>query len=220
EPASQEPQGKERAATGVAAVDPGHERAATGSDVARERRGPRARSSRRRRVIALSSAMLVGGMVITIINAVSPSTPVDVNAASRRGDAQRPSTAPAQPAPGEAARPAAAAAPTDPDVLYQRAQDTLRALMASPSARVQRIAAMALSRLGADATPDAIERLSALLDQETGELGRIEIAYALARAGDARGKRLLAASLADERRDVRLDAARALVQLGDDTGNR
>ncbi|GAB4517338.1 MAG: hypothetical protein Tsb0020_35920 [Haliangiales bacterium] len=48
-----------------------------------------ARASRRRRIIALSSAMLIGGMAITIISAFSPSTPTNVRAASPGDAAER-----------------------------------------------------------------------------------------------------------------------------------
>jgi HEAT repeat protein len=203
----------------------------------------RPRGSGKRRVIALSSAILVGGMVITIINAVSPSTPVDVRAASNGGaegdhaagqatiaspgalpgalpggvtpGAANEATNEAKPeAPGEGA--GADEVAVDP---YDHALRTLIALMKSPSARVQRIAAMALARLGKDEVPEAIDVLARLVEQEASELGRIEIAYALARAGDPRGRQMLVAALKDERRDIRLDAARCLVQLGDDAGN-
>jgi HEAT repeat protein len=205
----------------------------------------RPRGNGKRRVIALSSAILVGGMVITIINAVSPSTPVDVRAASNGGaegglpagqatialPGGRPGGAAAnaevtpgatKDAPGETTKDApgedtgAAEVAVDP---YDHALRTLIALMKSPSVRVQRIAAMALSRLGKDEVPEAIDVLARLVEQEASELGRIEIAYALARAGDPRGRQTLVAALKDERRDIRLDAARCLVQLGDDTGN-
>jgi HEAT repeat protein len=220
---------------------------ATGDD-RYERAERRPRGGGKRRVIALSSAILVGGMVITIINAVSPSTPVDVRAASNGGAERQPATTalPGGATPGTGAGQAmsgattgtapetapetttatagqaqgenadAEAVPADP---YDNALRTLIALMKSPSPRVQRIAAMALSRLGTNEVPEAIDVLVRLLDEEASELGRIEIAYALARAGDRRGRQMLVASLKDERRDIRLDAARCLVQLGDDAGN-
>lgn len=175
------------------------------------------RGNRKRRVILLSSALLVGGMAITVSNAVitavSPSTPSDASAAA---SAVRHRVAPGS-TPGEPGTAPAAPVPPTPLELYERAQSTLRALLTSPSPREQRIAAMALARLN-DAA--AIERLATLLEEETSELARIEVAYALARAGDIRGRKALARAIEDERRDIRLDAARALVQLGDEAGNQ
>ena len=172
--------------------------------------GRRTRGGGKGRVIMLSAAILVGGMIITIINAVSPSTPVDVRAQQA-----------APPAPGAveptSPKPASAVEAVDP---YAAAQSTLRALMESPSARVQRIAAMALARLGALEAPVAVEMLARMIDEESSDLGRIEVAYGLARARDSRGRKVLLAALSHDRRDVRLDAAGALVQLGDDAGNR
>lgn len=224
------------------------EAASTGAagDDRYDRAERRPRGNGKRRVIALSSAILVGGMVITIINAVSPSTPVDVRAASNGGAegghagqptivlpggaapgttvnvegqvtpaAMNEATAEAtNDTPGENA--SAAEVAVDP---YDHALRTLIALMKSPSVRVQRIAAMALSRLGTEEVPEAIDVLARLLEQEASELGRIEIVYALARAGDPRGRQMLVARLKDERRDIRIDAGRCLVQLGDDAGN-
>lgn len=229
------------------------EAASTGAagDDRYDRAERRPRGNGKRRVIALSSAILVGGMVITIINAVSPSTPVDVRAASNGGaegghPAKQATIAlPGGAAPGAAVNlegqvtPAAmneatpeampeasndtpgenvsaAEVAVDP---YDHALRTLIALMKSPSMRVQRIAAMALSRLGTEEVPEAIDVLARLVEQEASELGRIEIAYALARAGDPRGRQMLVARLKDERRDIRIDAGRCLVQLGDDAGN-
>jgi HEAT repeat protein len=189
----------------------------------------RPRGGRKRRVVMLSAIILVGGMVITVINAVSPSTPVDVRAQEAAGPAQGTAAAVApaaatktagELAPAEAEAPGTAAATAGAADPFAAAQSTLRALMESPSPRVQRIAAMALARLGAGEAPVAIELLARLVEEETSELGRIEVAYALARAGDRRGHAVLLGSLGHERRDVRLDAAGALVQLGEDAGNR
>jgi HEAT repeat protein len=196
--------------------------------------GRRPRGSGRRRVIVLSGAILLGGMVITIVNAVSPSTPVDVRAHEAGAPAPDRATAAPETATAPGAETATAPATTmedgageDPAAAvaagadpYLAAQSTLRALIKSPSARVQRIAAMALARLGAAQAPEAIETLVRLAEDDTNELGRIEVAYALARAGDERGRKMLLAGLGHERRDVRLDAAGSLVQLGDDAGNR
>jgi len=93
----------------------------------------------------------------------------------------------------------------------------LRALMASSSARVRRLAAQALARTG---DGSALAFLRRLLREEPSQLGRIQVAYALARAGDAEARQRLRGELDSERRDVRLDAARSLVQLGDDSGRK
>jgi HEAT repeat protein len=223
---------------GSEAFGPGE---AAASDARYDVAGRRPRGSGRRRVILLSAAILLGGMVITIVNAVSPSTPVDVRAhehaelATRAtGNTTATTTAPAG-APG--AVPAAPVAPAAPGSMsaspedeapaapaaadpYLAAQSTLRGLMKSPSARVQRIAAMALARLGAAEAAEAVEMLARLTKEDPSELGRIEVAYALARAGERRGREILIANLTHERRDVRLDAAGSLVQLGDDAGDR
>ncbi len=100
------------------------------------------------------------------------------------------------------------------DVVLERATKTLREYMGTKgSPRVQRLAAMALSRTG-DAT--AIDRLvKALTDDELEQAGRLEVAYALARAGNRRGHSVLVSSLSAQRRDDKLVAGRLLVQLGD-----
>jgi HEAT repeat protein len=196
---------------------------------------PRPRGNRRRKIIALSAAIMAGGMAITIINAVSPSTPSDVSAAegprsaaiqgsmgegkSRPGRHDSPNRDPhAVAAPGAAAEPAESPAAVDvtPEALFGLARDTLRQLMDSPSPRIQRIAAVALSRIGDE---KAMAMLRVLVEQESVELRKVEIAYALARAGDANAPKILRRRLKHTLRDVRVDAARSLVQLGDDTGS-
>jgi HEAT repeat protein len=117
----------------------------------------------------------------------------------------------------EAAAPAAPAAAPDRDGLYRAAVAELGALGKSNSPRIVRLAAQALARTG---DPAALARLRALLGEEQSQLGRIQIAYALARAGDQAAREELRRQLAAERRDVRLDAARSLVQLGDDSGRK
>lgn len=205
----------------------------------------RPRTSRRRKIIALSAAIMAGGMLITIINAVSPSTPSDVSAAGHLAKSSKSSateskvaattmdddsdlvqtgseTSPAGPT-GEAAASATATggdSPVDdvtPEVLYQRAQDTLREFLDSPSGRIKRIAAMALSRAG---DSDSIAHLSELLENSNNDLVRVDAAYGLARTGDQRGVSTLVEGLRDKRRDVRVDSARSLVQLGGDQGNK
>jgi HEAT repeat protein len=99
------------------------------------------------------------------------------------------------------------------------ATEELAALVAdAPEGRVPRIAreaARALSRTGDQASLDLLARA---LAEEVSEIAQVEVAYALARGGDARGTKALVAVLKSSRRDVRADAARALVQLGDKRG--
>ncbi len=138
--------------------------------------------------------------------------------------AVEPSAPALQPAPatspGESAAPAAAgarAAQPDQGALYRAAVAELGVLSKSSSPRVKRLAAQALARTG---DPAALAELRGLLGEEQSQLGRIQIAYALARAGDQAARKELRDQLAVERRDVRLDAARSLVQLGDDSGRK
>jgi len=119
--------------------------------------------------------------------------------------------------PTAAPEPPPAAQPADRDALYRAAVAELGVLARSTSPRVQRLAAQALARTG-DA--EALKQLRALLADETSQLGRIQIAYALARSGDQAALAELRTQLGAERRDVRLDAARSLVQLGDDSGRK
>jgi HEAT repeat protein len=74
-----------------------------------------------------------------------------------------------------------------------------------------------MSRTG---DPAALDLLRGLLAEESSQLGKIQIAYALARAGDAPARQSLRQQLDSDRRDARLDAARSLVQLGDDAGRK
>lgn len=190
----------------------------------------RPRSNRRRQIIALSAAIMAGGMIITVINAISPSAPSDVSAASERATTvRRAARAPEPGSPQEAAMspeaagasakaaPAPAPVAADPQVLFAQAKATLDSMLSSPSERVQRLAAMALSRTGDE---KATAKLKELLEREVSELMKIDIAYALARAGDTSVTSHLREGLQDSRRDVRLEAARAFAKLGDDAGAR
>lgn len=166
------------------------------------------------RVVAVAALFLVGGMLITIIKAVSPSSPSEVVAEKPKADAK------ATPAPAAAkleANKAAEKKGLAPAQLYQVAVRALRGMIDSPSPRIQRIAAAALARTK---DPKAIATLERLLQSEKNHLSRVQIGYALARAQVPAGRAFLVSSLRSRRRDVRLDAARSLVQLGDDAGNR
>jgi HEAT repeat protein len=118
--------------------------------------------------------------------------------------------------PGSAERvevPVAPPAP-EPGEILARATTVLHGYLATEhSPRVQRAAAMALARSRDD---KAIERLvAALSERELDVVGKIDVAYALGRAGEARGTEFLAGKLRVTSRDDRLGAARRLAQLGD-----
>jgi HEAT repeat protein len=99
-----------------------------------------------------------------------------------------------------------------PRVALDRAHTLLTNQLHSDSGRVQRVAAAALARTG---DSDARAALVTLLGKETSDIGKLELAYALARAGDSKGADMLVAALAIPRRDVRAEAARRLAMLGD-----
>ncbi|HEY4056496.1 MAG TPA: hypothetical protein VGM39_07795 [Kofleriaceae bacterium] len=103
----------------------------------------------------------------------------------------------------------------DPSKGVDEAKAALTALMKSESPRVQRFAAIALAR-----TKDAaaIELLATQLATEKIDAGKLELGYALARAGDARGKKVLVDMLASPRRDAKQEAGRRLALLGDTAG--
>jgi HEAT repeat protein/YHS domain-containing protein len=104
---------------------------------------------------------------------------------------------------------------TDPNTAVKQAEDVLRQNLGSESPRVQRMAAAALARTRDKA---AIDLLAAALAKETVDVAKLELAYALARGGDARGQAALVTGLGSGRRDVKLEAGRRLAQLGDTKG--
>lgn len=168
---------------------------------------------RRGRVLALVAVIVLGGMAIAVVQAISPSSPSRVAADPTDADRARARDwkgdirpAPTEPAP---APPTPALAPRD------RAIALLRELMTSTSPRIEREAAIALART-CDA--GALAHLAAGASSEPSELARLVIAYTQARCGDAKGRATLAAALRSERRDVKADAARHLLALGDDAG--
>jgi HEAT repeat protein len=93
-----------------------------------------------------------------------------------------------------------------------RALDLLKKQMKSDSPRVQRVAASALARTG---DKDAIELLATALGKEPGDLAKLDLAYALARAQDKRGVDALMAAARGAKRDPKLEAGRRLALLGD-----
>lgn len=172
-------------------------------------------SIRRRRprglIIGVSAVIVLGGAAIAIIDGVSPSRSRDVNAGETQALAQ---------ADAEAVTPAAdanAADELEPARLRAAAIAQLQTLRASPSPRVKRLATMALAQTR---DPEAIEALATMHETETSDLNRVAIAFALARAGDARGVAALVAATGERRRDVRADAAIALTRLDDRRGDR
>jgi HEAT repeat protein len=167
---------------------------------------PPRRRRRRGLVLMFAGAIVVGGMAIAIVQAVSPSSPETAGAASNRppsGSGATPET-PARPPP---------VAPVVDRVADARA--VLAELVKGDSERVKRIAAAALARTG---DPEALAVLGAMLETETSDITRLDIAYALARANDERGTKALVAAAQRGRRDVKADAARMLILLGDPGG--
>ena len=167
-----------------------------------------ASGSRKWQIVAGSSLALICGMGIVAIEACPSST--DVRAAAERA-AVVPRVAEAVKAPQSEAK-GADDSVVDDDELFARALASLREFMESPSPRLQRISAMALAR---NRDVVAIERLGKLMHNNTSDLVGVQIAYTLARAGNQKGLDVLIASLRARKRDARLDAARFLVQLGD-----
>jgi HEAT repeat protein len=111
----------------------------------------------------------------------------------------------------------AAVVPQEPlaKTALDRATKLLETYMQSKeSPRLQRSAAIVLSRTGNAA---AKERLAAALDKDNLDPpGKLEVAFALARAGDKRGLDLLVKLLASEKRDDKLAGAQRLAWLGDE----
>jgi HEAT repeat protein len=205
-------------------------------DMEDEERGPRPRPAARGAVLAVCALVLAAGVALLArevmpLRRAGDSSEAEAVQVAGEGDvaAGRSGVAAARRAPASArptaavgsseapeAAPAAEAAP-QPAAAQREASAELRALMASSSPRVRRMAAQALARTGDE---PALTLLRQLLREEPSQLGRIQIAYALARAGDKPAREILRGQLGSERRDVRVDAARSLVQLGDDSGRK
>lgn len=116
------------------------------------------------------------------------------------------------PAPPPVVAPDAPPPPGAADSVVQ-ARAVLATNLDSQSPRVQRVAAAALSRTG---DPKAIALLAGALTKETSDIIKLDIAYALARAGDKRGRTALVAGLGSGRRDIKAAAGRSLALLGDE----
>lgn len=158
---------------------------------------------RRRRglVLMFAAIIIIGGMAIAIVQAISPGSP------------ERAGATPDSPHPIDAT-PTSDAAPGAADHAAT-ARAALTELLHGDSDRVRRVAAEALARTG---DQDAIGVLAELLAAETSDITKLEIAYALGRAGDDRGIQALVAATKSNRQDVKADGARNLVLLGDPGG--
>ncbi|MBZ0239022.1 MAG: hypothetical protein K8M05_42320, partial [Deltaproteobacteria bacterium] len=161
---------------------------------------PRLRPQRWKAALAALAVIVVGGMAIALVQQISPSSPTQVNAAPAEGGAPIPTLdrkAAPEPSPRE------------------RAVTVLKELMTSPSPRIARAAAIGLARM-CDAGAKA--HLVEATKTESSEIARLENAYVIARCGDDSGRQALVAALRSDRRDVKADAARHLVALGEDSG--
>jgi len=157
---------------------------------------------------------MAGGMAIAVIQSVSPSTPHSVSAEALDSSM----VAPSEPTPADPVEEAASEetkTSSDPALLRTLAIGELETQLKEGTPRYRRLAGMALARLE---HPGAIAALTELMASETSDLSRIDIAYGLALAKDVSGRPYLVSELKSKRRDVRIDAARRLVQLGDDAG--
>lgn len=99
-----------------------------------------------------------------------------------------------------------------PAAALDRAKAVLAAQEKSDSPRVQRVAASALARTG---DKGALDLLATAMKNETSEIAKLDIAYALARSDDKRGTDALIAALNGPKRDPKLEAGRRLAILGD-----
>jgi HEAT repeat protein len=155
------------------------------------------RPRRRAPILLLFLLLLVGGGALYYKM---------IYAKPKREKAAAAVTHPAPPPPAIDATPAITS-----DVAVDRAREVLRAgLRGTP--RVQRVAASALSRAG---DLEAIAWLASALGKETERAPRLELAYALGRAGDKRGNDALAAMLQSDP-GARLDIGKRLAQLHDE----
>lgn len=102
--------------------------------------------------------------------------------------------------------------PVTPAQAVTKARDMLVKNLGSESPRVERVAAAALARTG---DTQALAFLAGALAKETSDVSRLDLAYALARAGDKKGIDALVAGLQSQRRDVRIQAGQQLALVGD-----
>ena len=156
---------------------------ATGDHPTVDRDPPRDRPGRARGLLVLAVVVVLGGAgaflayrFLIANRDVAASTPRPAT------PPVAPEVAPPTPAPE---RPPAVPAVTAAEAVAE-ARRVLADKLASGTPRVQRVAAAALARTG---DPAAIEVLAAALAKETVDVTRLDLAYALARAGDKRGRR-------------------------------
>ncbi len=174
--------------------------------------------SRRRRVLWASAAIMASGMVVAIIPVIAPTASSSVSAAD-----SAPSTrVMLEPAPRTSRTPELPVIVPLPATL--RGPELRRAAivelekeLTGGSLRNQRLAGIALARLSHS---QAGGILANLLKSESSDLSRVDIAYGMALGGAEGGRDYLLSQLKSRRRDVRIDAARRLVQLGDDAGRK
>jgi hypothetical protein len=181
---------------------------------ARQAPRPSSRTGRRFVAVAILALALVG---LAIVGARSLGRSAPSHAAPPPAPAS-----PAVPAQGPSGGPSA---PTESrasvDARVERGALAVesRALLArylgDSSGRIRLLAALALARTKDEA---AMAELRRALAEEPSEIRRVEIAFVLARTGDAEGTEYLARALGHSRRDVRLQAARLLARLGDARG--
>ncbi|CAN5855938.1 hypothetical protein BH11MYX2_BH11MYX2_35040 [soil metagenome] len=126
-----------------------------------------------------------------------------------------PPTAPVEKSELPQPKPPEAPPKPDPHKVLEEAEAVLRGIMATQPPRVQRFAAIALARTK---DPAAIELLGSQLTDEKTDAGKLELGYALARASDARGRKVLVDMLGSPRRDAKQESGRRLALLGDTAG--
>lgn len=179
-----------------------------------------ARSRRRTTILLASAAIMLGGVAILVVPELLPvrAEPGAVLPTGSPQTGNRPSAVPGDTSAEPAAEPvdAETALPSD-SVLRAAAIRELESHLQDESRRFQRLAGIALARIQHEG---AVARLAELLTSEPSDLSRIDIAYGMAIGGDPKGREYLVNELKSARRDARIDAARRLVQLGDDAGRK
>jgi HEAT repeat protein len=156
------------------------------------------------------------GAGLVAILAAAAAFLVSLGGEHRPGASPAPAAAPPAPAPAPVPPPAPPPPPSiDRATVVTDARAVLSGYLADPSPRVRQHAAAALARTG---DPAAIAELAKAMASDGSEIRRLEVAYALARSGDARGLDYLVAGLRASHRDARLESARSLARLGDARG--
>ncbi len=184
--------------TAVAPVKPlAAERTSTGAGTSTQEGG----SKRTTLVIALIAVLGAGGAFLVYRFLIKPAP-----------ETAQPERLPEQPIAPTPPPPRPTPPPVTAAEAVTHARETLQKNLGSDSPRVQRVAAAALARTG---DLEAIKYLSAALTKETSDVSRLDLAYALARAGDKKGLDTLVTGLASTRRDVRAQAGRQLALVGD-----